>query len=119
MILQKILFDKNIKGYDIGTLNIYKLERSGLTGNTQLLWSITGNQGNDWHVTQVNFRAASGKEFNILIEGVISENWDWYDYYTSDLGDIAIDDYELKETECQPLGNCDFEEDTCELSFFF
>ncbi len=94
-------------------MNVYKLERAGLTGNTQLLWSISGNQGNEWHITQVNFRVASGKEFNILIEGVISENWDWYDYYTSDLGDIAIDDYELKENECQPLGNCDFEEDTC------
>jgi hypothetical protein len=101
-------------GYDIGTLNIYKLERAGLTGNTQLLYSISGNQGNEWHVAQVNLRVSANKEFNILIEGVIAESWDWYyDYFDNDLGDIAIDDYELKEKECQPLGNCDFEEDTC------
>ena len=99
-------------GYDVGTLNIYKLERAGLTGNTQLLYSISGNQGNEWHITQVNVRVAANKEFNILIEGVIGENWDYY-FNNPDQGDIAIDDYELKETECQPLGSCDFEQDMC------
>jgi len=28
-------------------------------------------------------------------------------------GDIAIDDYQFKERQCEPLGDCDFEEDTC------
>ena len=28
-------------------------------------------------------------------------------------GDLAIDDYRLYDFACQPLGSCDFEENTC------
>ena len=30
-----------------------------------------------------------------------------------DIDDIAIDDYELRDERCEPLGHCDFEQDTC------
>jgi hypothetical protein len=30
-------------------------------------------------------------------------------------GDLALDDYLFKETACEPMGNCDFEEDLCKL----
>ncbi|CAF0808194.1 unnamed protein product, partial [Brachionus calyciflorus] len=94
-------------GTDVGALNIYKLEKSGLSGNTQLLYSTSNNQGNEWHILQTNVYALANREFNILIEGVIGSG-----VFTSN-GDLAIDDYEFKDKECQPIGNCDFEEDTC------
>ena len=42
-------------GNGAGTLNVYKLEKGGLTGNTQLLYSLSGNQGSEWY-----------KSFNLL-----------------------------------------------------
>lgn len=35
-------------GYDVGTLNVYKFEKGGITGKHELLFTITGNQGNEW-----------------------------------------------------------------------
>jgi hypothetical protein len=32
---------------------------------------------------------------------------------------MALDDYKLKENECEPIGNCDFEEDTCKTETFY
>jgi hypothetical protein len=32
---------------------------------------------------------------------------------------MALDDYKLKEKECEPIGNCDFEEDTCKTETFY
>ena len=29
---------------------------------------------------------------------------------------MALDDYLFKEKECEPMGNCDFEEDICKKS---
>lgn len=57
----------------------------------------------------MNLYVAAYREFNILIEGIVGEGRFGSTFY----GDIAIDDYEFKEKECQPIGNCDFEEDTC------
>lgn len=36
-------------GYDAGSLNIYKMEKSGVTGKYEKLFSISGNQGNEWY----------------------------------------------------------------------
>ena len=91
-------------GRDVGSLNIYKLEKGGLSGNVQLIYSTSNDQGNEWHILQTNFYAVANREFNILIEGIVGSGF---------TGDISIDDYEFKEKECQPIGWCDFEEDTC------
>ncbi len=48
--------------------------------------------------------AAANQEFNIMIEGIVGSGY---------RSDISIDDYQFKERECEPLGDCDFEEDTC------
>jgi hypothetical protein len=91
------------------------------------------------HVAQFNVYPTSSKEFSILIEGIVGdEYWDYYgnfDKFHSEnhlvfiynqidqfqgwsggQGDIAIDDFDLKDSECQPIGNCDFEEDTCKTN---
>ena len=56
------------------------------------------------HITQINLIAAANQEFNIMIEGIVGPGY---------RSDISIDDYQFKERECEPLGDCDFEEDTC------
>jgi hypothetical protein len=35
-------------GKGIGNLNVYKLEKAGVSGNPQLIYSISGDQGNEW-----------------------------------------------------------------------
>ncbi|CAF1067818.1 unnamed protein product, partial [Brachionus calyciflorus] len=89
-------------GSDVGTLNVFKLEKSGVQGNYEKLFSISGDQGNEWHVTQINFYAKAYQDFNIVIEGIVDGK-----------GDISIDDFEIRDKKCQPIGDCDFEEDTC------
>jgi len=71
------------------------------------LYSISGNQGPEWHITQINLIAAANKDFNILIEGIVGSSY---------RSDISIDDYQFKERECEPLGDCDFEQDTCKFN---
>ena len=39
-----------------------------------------------------------------MIEGIVGSSY---------RSDISIDDYSFKDRECEPLGNCDFEQDTC------
>lgn len=46
----------------------------------------------------------ANKDFSVLFEGIVGNGIN---------GNIAIDDYNFKERECEPLGNCDFEEDLC------
>lgn len=67
------------------------------------------------HIAQVNVPIVSGKEFSIVIEAeVYDSGYDYYYYYND--GDTAIDDYTMKDTPCQPMGDCNFEEDTCKFS---
>jgi hypothetical protein len=61
-------------------------------------------------VAQINLIASKNKEFNVLFEGVIGSG---ASSTNSIKGDISIDDYSLKDRECEPLGSCDFEEDLC------
>lgn len=100
-------------GSDVGTLNVFKLEKSGIQGKYEKLFSISGDQGNEWHVTQINFYVKSYQDFNIVIEGIVGDDG-YYDYgWSGGKGDISIDDFEIRDKECQPIGDCDFEEDTC------
>lgn len=106
-------------GSDVGSLNVYKLEKSGVQGKYEKLFSISGDQGNEWHVAQINFYVKSSQDFNIVVEGIVGDDG-WYDYgWSGGQGDISIDDYELRDKECQPMGDCDFEEDMCKLILFF
>ena len=93
-------------GQDIGTLRVRKRERGEETGT--IIFEIGGEQGNEWHVAQANLIVPANKLFYIQFEGVIGKG-----IFSSFYGDIAIDDYLLKDRECEPYGNCDFEEDMC------
>lgn len=100
-----------LQGPDIGWLRVYKLEK-GTPTNQELVYSIYGPQGNEWHIVQINVIARKNKEFNILIEGTIAKGI----LGSTNYGDLAVDDYYFKETKCQPLGDCDFEQDTCKYT---
>lgn len=106
-------------GSDVGSLNVYKLEKGTIQGKYEKLFTISGNQGDEWHVAQINLYVRSYQDYNIVFEGVVGDDG-WYDYgWSGGQGDISIDDYELREKACEPMGDCDFEEDTCRKFFSF
>ncbi|CAF1046788.1 unnamed protein product [Didymodactylos carnosus] len=109
-------------GETVNTLNI--LIRAGTSDS--LLWTLSGNQGNEWNAARVSLPQCAS-EFRIIVEGIRG---------TSYTGDIALDDfrfedcYEKKPTSCGLLpGNaftcnsghcvpnsnkCDFGLDCCD-----
>ena len=112
-------------GHSVGTLNVYKQELNGGVLTKRLLYSTNGEQEREWHVAQINVQASASRAFQIVFEVVYAEDdkdylfetmySDYDDYFeTSKYKDvIALDDFELKEHRCQPMGSCDFEQDMC------
>ncbi|XP_066300039.1 MAM and LDL-receptor class A domain-containing protein 2-like [Branchiostoma lanceolatum] len=96
---QCLQFWYHMYGSGIGTLNVYKSEGSAFP---TLLWSMSGDMGDHWHVAQATVQ--SSRDFRITFEGVRG---------TSYRGDIAIDDILFLDSECDPLGSCDFEGSSC------
>ncbi|XP_071956926.1 MAM and LDL-receptor class A domain-containing protein 2-like [Antedon mediterranea] len=94
-------FYYNMNGADMGTLNVY-VQPSGITGQKQLLWTLSGDQGDVWHTAQVT--ATYSSNFQIVWEGVIG---------TGSKGDIAIDDISVRDGACSPPGDCNFENGLC------
>lgn len=110
-------------GDTVDTLNIYI--RAG--GIDTLLWSLKGDQGNEWLQGQ-GYLPTCASEFNIIVEGIRGSSF---------TGDIALDDfrfescYEQPSTKiceqtkefmclshhCIPKENlCDYELDCCDAS---
>ena len=102
-----------VRGSAVAAINVFKREvREHLNANETLLaakplWSLTasGDEGDEWHVVQVSFLPPAKTRFHIAFESVVVG--------ASGEAATAIDDYEIKEHACQPLGNCDFEHDMC------
>ncbi|XP_041365734.1 MAM and LDL-receptor class A domain-containing protein 1-like [Gigantopelta aegis] len=89
----------NMNGRTMGRLNVY-LRKNGNLGRS--IWSQVGNQGVDWHVSQVDI--SSSQPFTITFEAIIGSGFS---------SDIAIDDIVLKPTMCPVAGSCAFEQDFC------
>lgn len=96
-------------GRYMGYLNVYK--REGMK-NDDLIWTLSGNQGTEWHEAVVDIGGAC---YQIIFEGITGSSYQ---------SDIAIDDiYFGKGTCCQlrhrtfdagRVGNCSFERGFCE-----
>jgi len=56
---------------------------------------LSGNQGNKWRIAQVPLPRGPDKTFSVLFEGVRGNGF---------LGDIAIDDIDIKDTACNVPG---------------
>ncbi|VDI19167.1 Hypothetical predicted protein [Mytilus galloprovincialis] len=83
---QCISFWYNMYGVSIGTLNVYIADNSTGTEQTKLVWSLSGNQGNTWHIANVPL--SDLQSMKVIFEGIAGDG------YT---GDIAIDDIQLMD----------------------
>lgn len=95
-----LTFWYHMRGFGIGTLNVYRNERGQLGSK---IFTLSGDEGNEWHVWQSNIQSAL--PYQITFEGIRG---------TTYAGDIAIDDVSVVDGKrCPSFGSCDFEEDTC------
>ncbi|XP_052089212.1 MAM and LDL-receptor class A domain-containing protein 2-like [Mytilus californianus] len=83
---QCISFWYNMYGVSIGTLNVYIADNSTGTEQINLVWSLSGNQGNTWHIANVPL--SDLQSMKVIFEGIAGDG------YT---GDIAIDDIQLMD----------------------
>ncbi|KAK7473655.1 hypothetical protein BaRGS_00035133, partial [Batillaria attramentaria] len=98
-----VTFYYHMYGASIGTLNV-RLRANTNTGNPE--WSMSGNQGNQWQVAQLNLASSKlSQPFQIVFEGIRGNNI---------YGDIAIDDVTVSTGSCPSSdGGCDFESGLC------
>ncbi|XP_014680989.1 PREDICTED: MAM and LDL-receptor class A domain-containing protein 1-like [Priapulus caudatus] len=85
-------------GENVDTLNVYYNHKD----TNVLIWSLTGNKGNQWWPGQAWF-APSG-EYYLIMEGVVGNGY---------MGDIALDDILVTPGNCPTTKICHFEVDLC------
>lgn len=78
-------------GRDVNQLNVYVAQEQ----TRKLYWTLSGNQGEDWHHQLVEI-GASPQPTQVIFEGVVG---------VSDEGDIDLDDIWIFHGSCPPLGN--------------
>ena len=79
-------------GSSIGSLSIYKKTGRGLGPR---IWTISGNQGDEWLVAQVSVWSPL-RPFQISFEGTVGNS--------GGRGDIAIDDVSIVNGQCASPG---------------
>ncbi len=89
-------------GEDVGVLNVLKRVNNKLAAEP--LWSLSGNQGDQWKQAQVS--VLSAEDFEIVFEGIVGRSYE---------GDIAIDDIFIDKTRVcsDQAGSCSFDRSTC------
>ncbi|XP_052064461.1 MAM domain-containing glycosylphosphatidylinositol anchor protein 2-like isoform X2 [Mytilus californianus] len=76
-------FHHHMDGSGMGTLNVYQ--------GSSLIWNITGDQGDEWHLAEISLQANSSSSSKITFEAVLGSNF---------LSDLAIDDVQVLLTGC-------------------
>ncbi|XP_070543873.1 meprin A subunit alpha-like [Ptychodera flava] len=84
-----ITFFYHMYGDHMGTLNIYIYNDGDVMSDP--VWSTTGNQGNHWK--QLKIYLVRKSNYKVTFEGVIGNSYQ---------SDLALDDIELKQGDCQP-----------------
>ncbi|XP_076450015.1 uncharacterized protein LOC143286360 [Babylonia areolata] len=75
------------------------------TLHSNVLWSESGNQDNQWLLAQVNIKSSLlSQPFEVVFEGTVSNN-----NYFYQLGDMAVDDIHTAPVSCPLNGDCSFE----------
>jgi hypothetical protein len=98
-------------GSDIGTLNVL-LQTIPTTLNnvsSTLIWTKSGTQANVWHQateTLKNLNSTNMYGWRVAFEGIVGKGF---------LGDIALDDIFLSQSECPATRTCDFELGLCDF----
>ncbi|XP_027199540.2 LOW QUALITY PROTEIN: MAM and LDL-receptor class A domain-containing protein 1-like [Dermatophagoides pteronyssinus] len=107
-------FAIHMYGNGIGTLRVsirYTSASEEQAIPDQVLWEMTGESGNSWHVAQVPISSPM-LSYQIVFDGEIGSN---------NLGVIALDNIAFNEEECPVLpqtaskgnGDCTFDENMC------
>ncbi|XP_041467552.1 MAM and LDL-receptor class A domain-containing protein 1-like [Lytechinus variegatus] len=84
-------------GDDIGTLSLFYIKENGAFSMT--LFSMTGEIGKVWNIARVPIDLS--EDFQLVFSASVGDG---------NLGDIALDDIELKQEACPHPGNIDFED---------
>jgi hypothetical protein len=98
-----ITFAYHFYGTDIGTMNL--IIRDTKSQKLRNLWTMSGDQGNGWHVASVALGVTPNHPFVILFNATHASGY---------LGDMALDDIDFKN--CDPnsvLPTCSPEEFKC------
>ncbi|XP_067126410.1 MAM and LDL-receptor class A domain-containing protein 1-like isoform X1 [Centruroides vittatus] len=90
----------HLMGSNVGTLMVL----IKYSNTIKPLWNEKGDEGDEWHAAQVSFEPTSSEPFKYVFQAVIGKS--------PNNGTIAIDDIQVLEN-CEPVGDCNFEEDTC------
>lgn len=90
----------HLMGSDVGILTVF----AKFSNSIESLWSEKGDEGDEWHAAQVNIEPIPSEPFKYIFEAKMGKS--------PMNGTIAIDDIEILEN-CEHLGDCNFEEDTC------
>lgn len=80
----KLIFYSHMYGSSMGTLNVSAI----INGEKQVLWSQSGNNGNQWDLIEIDITAYNGNYVGFEFEALDVQN------YTSDM---AIDDFSITE----------------------
>eukprot|EP00795_Rhopilema_esculentum_P012712 gene12712-3431_t len=95
-----VQFYYHMYGNTVGQLNVYV--KYSFFSN-QLLFSKSGNQNDTWRLAQVQVTRRT--YYRMVFEAVKGSSF---------TGDIAIDDFKIRDGACPNPGDCDFEDgDTC------
>ncbi|XP_069046931.1 MAM and LDL-receptor class A domain-containing protein 1 [Lepisosteus oculatus] len=88
-----------ISGSGVRSLRVYGRRLQSLFKS---MWSSEGTQEDEWLVAQVDIHSPAA--FQVTFEGNIDSGV---------MSVIAVDDIDIREGACIPLGSCDFEDDSC------
>ncbi|XP_060582609.1 MAM and LDL-receptor class A domain-containing protein 1-like isoform X2 [Ruditapes philippinarum] len=86
-------------GTNVGNLTVYLQDGP----QKKMVFQRKSNQVNLWIHSALTLRPISSK-FQLIFEGTVGNGYQ---------GDIAIDDVQVLPGKCPPIGNCNFEIDTC------
>lgn len=85
-------FYYNMNGSDMGNLAVEIYEPA--ISSTTTVWSISGNQGNNWRKVDVDLTAYAGKTIQIIFKGTTGSSWET---------DMAIDDILIESVDLTDL----------------
>ena len=64
-----IEFYYHMRGSNVGTLNVYKLSPNETLENATPVWTMSGNQGNEWRVASIE--VSSAVHFQVIMYPLI------------------------------------------------
>lgn len=88
-----LTFWYHMYGEGMGELNVYI---KPVTGSLNKVWSLSGNQGDEWKMARVTLTSNSLK-YKVVFEAVRGSNF---------RADIALDDISFKESPCLEAVGC-------------